>query len=166
MTRLLPGVTLVWYLALVAIVGTMWNREPTEGSSIAVFPREAPTELAVTVLRQSTVLTSAAVGYAGTTPTEVLAWRFLVEAPNAESLFLEVFSNSPNRAGQLWALAGLRVVSPQVFERKAGLLGQDPGEVETMIGCIVSPRPIRVVLNELRRFDWVRDYLRNRGPAV
>lgn len=159
MTRLLPGLTLAWYLALVGLVGSHRSAELQSPPSLAMPPVEAPIQLAVDVLSQATALKSAAVGFAGSTPTEVLAWRLLVEAPFADSLFLRVLSQSQRPAGKLWALAGLRVVAPQVFEREAVTLEAGRIEVQTIVGCSLGTRPVRVVIRELRRFHWVREYL-------
>ena len=164
MTRRVPVLTLAWYLCLVAILGMRRNPQLRLGQPPTVPPVEAPTALAVDVLSRATALKSAAIGIAGSPPIEVLAWRILVEAPASDSLFLQVYAQSRNDAGKLWALAGLRVVAAAEFERQAAPLEVSGREVETVVGCVLGTRPVGEVIRELRRFDWVREYFR--GPRA
>jgi hypothetical protein len=166
MTRLLPALTLAWYLGLVAILGMPRRPQLEVGQTPAMPPVEAPIELAVDVLSRATALKSAAIGLGGSLPIEVLAWRMLVEAPASDSLFLQVFRQSRTHAGKLWALAGLRVVAAAEFERNAASLEVSGGEVETVVGCIVGTRPVGGVIKELRRFEWVREYFRGQRAAA
>jgi hypothetical protein len=63
-------------------------------------------------------------------------------------------------AGQLYALAGLRVTNPQLFSETARDFRTFPPTVPTLDGCIVGSALVRGVVSALERGEWIDGFLR------
>src|SRR5262245_31247830 len=97
---LLAVACLCWYLVLASLM---------HNSLVATTHLSArPTyeDVAVAVLATSDAFYSGAIGYGGMPSAQALAWNTLLQLPRADSLFQHLFEVG-NRAGQLYALAGL-----------------------------------------------------------
>lgn len=123
----------------------------------------APTrvQLAAATLRQADRLHAAQTGFGGTAPAEVLAWRLLLHAPDADSLFLDL-TRAPSRVAQLYGLIGLHVSNPKLYQSALVRARQDGSSVPTVVGCIVFEQPMADVLAEIDRGIWSREYLTGR----
>jgi hypothetical protein len=77
------------------------------------------------------------VGYAGVTSAGEIAYRAIAGGTNALALFSAALTNG-NAQAKLYALCGIRQLTPGTFDTHAqSLLNANP-RVETMSGCIVS----------------------------
>ena len=126
---------------------------------LVVAQAAMPWDDAMDVLRSAPEFASAAVGYAGLVPTSVVAWLTIVSQPRADSLFLDLLETS-TLAGQMYALAGLRVTSPRLFHIRAQPLWQSRALVNTLIGCTGSGMTTAVLILELERGTWTDEFLR------
>lgn len=76
------------------------------------------------------------VGFAGVTSEGEKAYRAIADGTNALALFSAILTNG-NAPAKLYALCGLRQLSPRTFDTHAkSLLTANP-QVETMSGCLV-----------------------------
>ena len=148
-TPLLTFAGLAWYLAL-AVVLRDWPL-PKAPSDIVAPP--APEALALGFLATSDAFYSGAIGYAGTPSPQALAWNTLLQLPRADSLFQHQFEVG-NRAGQLYALAGLYYVDSIGFRRAEAQLAGIKEDVEAMEGCVLARRPLTDLLAEVRSGRW------------
>ena len=76
------------------------------------------------------------VGFAGVTSEGEKAYRAIAGGTNALALFSAVLTNG-NAPAKLYALCGIRQLSPRTFDTHAKSLLMANPEVETMSGCIV-----------------------------
>jgi len=137
-----------WSLGVIALVLKSGLLSPP------VVPQtlsQDPLSLSIAVLKQTESFKAAAVGVAGSTPNEVLAWRVIFNSPNRESIFRDVLvSGSPS--GRLYALAGLwfedanafvgigNVVKRECRENKVEGVGFEPAEIAFVDHLIPSVR--------------------------
>jgi hypothetical protein len=150
--------SLVWSFGIVALV---LRQIPTEQQRtitphVQIGP---PVDMALTILQSAQSFNSAGIGYAGLTPNEVMAWRVVFFRADAESTFLNLLETA-TPAGQLYALAGLRFRNDDAFERAAARLEGRLDRVQTIRGCIGGAATVAELVAEIRKGDWVRDYLR------
>src|SRR5690242_1156448 len=131
--RAVPLAGFAWSFGVITLVLTSGRMEQRPASDTPLDPLA----LATTVLRTSNRFSSAAVGMAGTTPDEVLAWRIISNGPDRDKVFKELLT-SGSVSGQLYALAGLRFGDSAEFARAADRLRGNRGTVRTVRGCIVS----------------------------
>jgi hypothetical protein len=87
-----------------------------------------------------------------------MAWRVIFFRADAESTFLSLLETS-TPAGQLYALAGLRFGHDKVFEHAAARLEGRSDRVHTVRGCIGGAATVAELVAEIRKGDWVRDYV-------
>lgn len=149
-----------WSFGVIALVlrsGLVDQRWSVETQSRSLDPLS----LAATVLRTSDRFGSAAGGYAGTTPHEVLAWRVIFRAPRADNVFKDLLT-SASVPGQLYALAGLRLRASADFARAAALLRANAGMVRTVRGGIVDDEAVADVVAEIEQGRWTREFLETR----
>ena len=76
------------------------------------------------------------VGYAGVTSAGERAYRSIASGTNALALFSAALTNG-NAQAKLYALCGIRQLSPRTFDTHAKPLLIANPEVETMSGCLV-----------------------------
>jgi hypothetical protein len=115
-------------------------------------------QLAFQTLQEADRLYAAQIGYGGTAPPELLAWRLILHTPDRDSLFLEL-ARSPSRVAQLYGLIGLYLVNPSFYARAATALARDGSSVPIMIGCIAWDTPMAVLLAEIDEGLWTREFL-------
>ena len=77
------------------------------------------------------------VGYAGVTSEGEKAYRAIAGGTNALALFSAVLTNG-NAPAKLYALCGIRQLSPRAFDTHAKPLLIANPQVETMSGCMMS----------------------------
>ena len=75
------------------------------------------------------------VGYAGITSEGEKAYRAIAGGTNALALFSAVLTNG-NSAAKLYALCGIRQLSPRTFDTHAKAIRMANPQVETMSGCM------------------------------
>jgi len=149
--------SLVWSFGVVALVLRTMPASPQRADTPPALASQ-PVALAVAILQNADRFSSAGVGYAGLTPNEVMAWRVIFFRADAESTFLNLLETS-TPAGQLYALAGLRFGNDKAFERAAGRLEERSDRVQTVRGCIGGASTVAELVAEIRKGDWVRDYV-------
>ena len=153
--RLLILASLAWWYCLITVVFPRMT--PTSAFERAERPLSTePTELAVTLLKNAGQFSSARVGYAGMTTNEALAWRVLVFRADAESTFLQLLDTA-TPAGQLYALAGLRFQSAELFAKEAKRFEDRADEVSVHSGCIIWSARFDELLAQIGRGEWVQD---------
>jgi hypothetical protein len=126
-----------------------------------IVARPAPSPLAesMDILRSAHRFEAGAVGAAGSVPTSVVAWLTIARSRTADSLFRELlFTSTP--AGRLYALAGLRKTNPGLFTDVARHLRMTDTSVPTLNGCIGTTEPMRTLVRDLERGEWVNGFLR------
>ncbi len=106
-----------------------------------------------------------AVGYAGTTPPVVHAFRDLISDPQADAAFKSLLTEA-KLPGQLYALCGLWFTDPAAFKVAAEPYRQSKKEVATYEGCEKSnqrvaeiveskaPHVVRLKNNKQTIQDW------------
>src|SRR5258708_35096675 len=141
----------MYHRTLVHLAGTEWSfgvvafalghhvRDPQPIPVISRDPAD-PVALAAEYLRRSDHFTSASVGYAGITPTEVFAWQVIYRSPGADSVFKTLYRTG-SVATQLYALAGLYFTDSVYYRRNAAALAHRGLEVRLTRGCSVMQEP-------------------------
>ena len=137
--RAVPLASIGWSLGVIALVLKSGLLSPPAVPPLVTMD---PLSLSVAVLKQSETFKAAAVGVAGITPDEVLAWRVIFSSPNRDEAFRDVLV-SGSVAGRLYALAGLRFGDGNEFAAAAKRLKAHGGLVTTVRGCIVSSESLR-----------------------
>ena len=102
-------------------------------------------EAAEAVLREASVFRGAAVGYAGTTPGEVRAFRRVLGSRDGATRFGRVAARG-TLAGRLYALCGLFFLDIPAFEKELARLRQTDATVQRQEGCIVFEESLSSVL--------------------
>jgi xanthine/CO dehydrogenase XdhC/CoxF family maturation factor len=120
-----------------------------------------PVHLAAEILRHTDRFASVAVGPAGITSTQVLAWRVVFQSPAADSVFRSLLSDG-TRAGQLYALAALFINDHAAYLEGAARQRALGGDVATQFGCIGSQQPVAAILDEMDRGQWSAELLAGR----
>ncbi len=80
---------------------------------------------------------------------EEKALRALMKEPKASAKLQSLLATA-TPAGRMYALLGLQELKDPAFERNFPKYADRKDLVETMEGCIVSPRPIKDVVAEIR----------------
>jgi hypothetical protein len=80
---------------------------------------------------------NSAVGYAGSTPDVVWAFRDLLAEKNADAAFKSLLQEA-TLPGQLYGLCGLWFTDQVAFKEQVVRYRAMPGKVKTMIGCIID----------------------------
>jgi hypothetical protein len=161
----LSNATLCWYLALL-VIAQAW---PPVKAPAPVQGAPSHQAMALGLLATSDAFYSGAIGYAGTPSVQALAWNTLLQLPQADSLFRELFRVG-NPPGQLYALAGLYYVDSAGFERSAAQLAGRRDQVEVMEGCVRVHRPLAELLAEVASGRWsgmlrtIRTFPQQMGP--
>ena len=150
--------SLAWSFGVVALVLRHMPATP-QPPVTPILQSSTPVDMAINILQNAERFSSAGVGYAGITPNEVMAWRVLFFRADADSTFQNLLETA-TPAGQLYALAGLRFRNDVVFARAAARFEGRLDRVQTVRGCIVGASTVGELVAEIRKGDWVRDYLR------
>jgi hypothetical protein len=117
--------------------------------------------LPVDVLNRAEGFYSAQVGFAGTTPDVVLAWRVIAQSPDHHAVFEQVFRTA-SLPGRLYALAGLWLGDRSEFDRAARELRARGGTVRTMRGCIMAEESVASLVTQIEKGDWSREFITGR----
>jgi len=155
--RVVQLASLAWSFGIITLVLTSGRMDQRPATDTPLDPLA----LATTVLRTSNRFSSAAVGYVGTTPDEVLAWRIIFHSSDRDKVFKELLT-SGSVSGQLYALAGLWFGDSTEFARAADRLRRNRGTVRTVRGCIVSTEPIADLVGQIEHGNWSREFLTGR----
>ena len=153
--RLTQLASMGWSLSVVALVLK---------SGLLVAPvaplasKQDPLSVSIAVLKQSEAFKAAAVGEAGITPNEVLAWRVIFHSPDRYSVFRDVLATG-SPSGRLYALAGLWFGNAAEFAAGAQKLRTEGGMITTARGCIVSSESLDGLIDEITAGDWSREFL-------
>ncbi len=89
------------------------------------------------IVRTTDTFSSAHVGFAGTTPAVVWAFRDLLAETNADAAFKSLLQEA-TLPGQLYALCGLWFTDQAEFKKQVARYRAMPGKVKTMVGCSVG----------------------------
>jgi hypothetical protein len=96
-----------------------------------------PAPAAFQTVKNASKFTIGGVGFLGVTSAEEQAFRSLLAAPEARSLFRKLASQA-SKAGQLYAVLGLKLLDDPAYAKESARLLGDDTPVTTMYGCIVS----------------------------
>ena len=154
--RGIPLAGIAWSFGVIALIltpGLMAPPAPIQGTS-----NQDPLSLSIAVLKESDIFNSSAVGVAGVTPNEVLAWRVVFNSPNRDEVFQDILASGSVPA-QLYALAGLWFGDAQPFVSGTRIMRSQHGLVRTMRGCIVSTERVSDVVREIQLGSWSREFL-------
>ena len=133
-------------------------------------PRTLQLALAEEVIRSAVAFNAAQIGFGGITPTEVLAWRVILQSPGRDSVFRDLIETA-TPAGQLYALAGLRyglyVVGTDSMEywSASTRLSRNSALVLTTSGCIVSRAPVSELVKQIDTGSWTSEFIAGRLTA-
>jgi len=155
---IVPLASLAWSFGIVALV-LRHLPATTQPQVNPIHQSSTPADMAIAILRNADRFSSAGVGYAGITPNEVMAWRVIFFRADADSSFQKLLDTA-TPAGQLYALAGLRFRNDAAFARAAAKFEGRQDRIQTVRGCIVGTSTVAELVSEIRKGDWVRDYLR------
>jgi hypothetical protein len=120
-------------------------------------------------LRSAKYFASRGVGIAGVEPPEARAFVALARSSHGATAFKYLLIRG-SMAGKVYALVGLRRVSPAFFQLAVQPFRVWPGEVDTFFGCILSLQPVRTLVESdepeavrLRPGETLVDRYRSRG---
>ena len=152
---LLATLALAWYLLLLAWVAPKGNGgERWSGSATATSGETL--KLAMAVLRGTSRLYAAQIGYAGLRPPEALAWQAVARSVKADSLF-KALVQTPSPVGQLYGLAGVYWTDTSAYPLLAAHRRSQSGSVSTMVGCIARYVSIAEVVREIDTGRWTAE---------
>ncbi|HJR66297.1 MAG TPA: hypothetical protein VJ802_07685 [Gemmatimonadaceae bacterium] len=143
-------------------------RASTPAASVVATPAWTPPTIhspisavaeSMDILRHAPRFEAAAVGYSGSVPTSVVAWLTVVRSAAPDSLLRKLLQTA-TPAGQLYALAGLRVTNPELFAETARDFRTFHPTVPTLAGCIGGSELVRTIVSDLERGEWVDGFLR------
>ncbi|MCX6849297.1 MAG: hypothetical protein NTY98_10285 [Verrucomicrobia bacterium] len=92
-------------------------------------------------VKKAEMFCNSAVGYAGSTPEVVWAFRDLLAEKNADAAFKALMQEA-TMPGQMYALCGLWFTNQAAFKAQVTRYHAMKGKVKTMIGCIVDEEAI------------------------
>ena len=153
---------LLVFLLLVTLSACSTSRPPLTTQGIKAYD----------VVKRAERFFNSAVGYAGSTPEVVWAFRDLLAEKNADAAFKSLLQEA-TLPGQLYGLCGLWFTDQAAFKEQVARYRVMPGKVKTMIGCIIYedaiaelvvskyPTPIRLSGPEDTMKAW-----RARNPKV
>ena len=151
-----PFMAMVWSYAVLALVLQAPQLTPasTEGSA----DPDDPTALASAILERAPGFSSVAVGEAAITPSEVLAWRVILQSPAADATFKRLLLRA-SVAGRLYALTGLRLTDHAYYQQAVKRMLLSGGTVRTTRGCIVSTEHVADLVREIDDGRWTSEFL-------
>jgi hypothetical protein len=138
MTRLLVLALFVMMIAAVAGCGDNAT-EPGSGS-------ELPGQYGM--LLTASMFKGAHVGYGGFTPPEVIAFRGLLESPDADGLFKRLLEDATT-PGALYALCGIYFTDPGALPDLTEPYLESSGRVMTFFGCIQDMQAVSAVAEDI-----------------
>jgi hypothetical protein len=121
-----------WLLVLLLVIGT-------SGEGFSESPDDLTKEGkdAYEVIAKSEKFCDTAVGYAGTMPEVVHAFRVVLGEAGADKAFKKLLSDA-TISGKLYALCGLYYTDPDYFQKAVEPFRHSDAKVKTFMGCIVS----------------------------
>src|SRR6266576_720063 len=154
--RVVPLAGIGWSFGVIALV-------LKSGLLVAPVPLQPtldhdPVSLSVAVLEQTETFKSSAVGVAGITPNDVLAWRIVFNSPDRDEIFRHILATG-SVPGQLYALAGLWFGDAKAFVAQARIVSSRGGSVRIVRGCIVSTANVTDLVREIQNGEWTREFL-------
>jgi hypothetical protein len=139
----------LFLLLLLTLVGCGQQRDSVQ--SVA-SPRPRTAKIPFETLQTIPTFAFGGVYEAGIRSEGELAFRGVVTNMNALELFGIILSNGTTEA-KLYALCGVRKLSPNDFEARVGSL-EESGRVRTMRGCIVMDERVTDVVARIRTGDY------------
>lgn len=151
-----PFMAMVWSYAVLGLLlkSPHLAPEPTQASA----DLSDPTALAGAILEHAPGFSSVAVGEAAITPSEVLAWRVILQSPAADATFKRVLARG-SLAGRLYALTGLRLTDHAYYQQAVKRMLLSGGSVRTTRGCIVSMEHVADLVREIDDGTWSSEFL-------
>jgi len=151
-----PFMSMVWSYAVLGLL--LKSPHLTPESRQASADLSDPTALASAILERAAGFSSAAVGEGAFIPSEVLAWRVIMQSPTADATFKRVLARG-SVAGRLYALTGLRLTDQAYYQQAAKRMLLSGGSVRTTRGCIVSTEHVADLVREIDDGRWGREFL-------
>lgn len=106
-------------------------------------------------LKKTTSFSMGGVGYAAQTSEGEKALRVLKEDPKAGEAFAALIEDKDSKkAGQLYALLGLKWRDQEKFESLVPPFLEDKTQVEEQSGCIVFRMSVYFIAQEIRDDKW------------
>ena len=153
--RVVPIAGMGWSLGVIALVLKSGLIAPSISPPINI---QDPLALSVAVLKQAESFKAAAVGVAGVTPNEVLAWRVIFNSPGRDEVFRDLLATG-SPSGRLYALAGLWFEDANEFATAATAVRAQGGTVTTVRGCIATTESLRELVHQIESGSWSREFL-------
>jgi len=115
--------------------------------SVAAPPEvSAPAVAASDQLHQTETFALGGVGFAGTTSRGEIAFRTLQRDENSSAAFLALLDDeTTTKAGQLYALLGLKEAKSAQFEARLPAFLADESTVTQLRGCILMPVKVKEI---------------------
>jgi hypothetical protein len=88
------------------------------------------------------------VGFAGTTSDGEKAFHLMLASTNGLEVLKRVLKEG-TREAQMYALCGLRKLSPKEFEAEAERIGAEKATVKLMTGCLMFEEPVAKVVERI-----------------
>jgi len=154
-----PFMAMVWSYAVLALI--LKAPQLTPGPKHESPDLKDPMSLASAILERAPGFSSVAVGEAAITPSEVLAWRVILQSPEADATFKRLLA-SGSVAGRLYALTGLRLTDHAYYQQAVKRMLMSGGSVRTTRGCIVSTEHVAELVREIDDGTWTSEFLAGR----
>jgi len=111
------------------------NRAPDFSRERSASPPAS--SLAFTVLLHADYVSLGPSGFAAVVPPPVLAWRVLIEDPQAPKLFEQLLQEA-TPAGQIYAMAGIFLLDTDAFGAALPRLRAQPAHLKWQDGCVLT----------------------------
>lgn len=106
----------------------------------------APAVAAYDKLHQTEIFALGGIGVAGTTSESELAFRQLARDENSAAAFVALLDDeTTTKAGQLYALLGLREANRPQFEARLPAFLADDSKVTQFSGCLMMPVKVKEI---------------------
>ena len=131
--------SILFLLILAVFIGCSNKSADTATNSIPQISSEMTQaqQDAYDLLLTTDVFASAAVGIAGSVSQQVEAFREILDADQAEQLFVSLQTDG-QVAGQLYGVCGLYLTNKQKFDEVIPVYQHNQDSVTTFFGCIMS----------------------------
>ena len=131
-----------------------------QGTNSTQAAEPAPAEA---VLEKAAMFAVGGIGVAGTMSPGERALREMLENPNAVASMERLLTNA-TPAGRLYALLGLRIKDPPLYNRVIQELRATDAKVETARGCMLSQESFGDLVKEIERGQY-DTFLERKWPA-
>ena len=148
-------------LALLAASSGCKTPDPAHAQALEAYPHLASPDSALALLKRVESFAGGSVGVGAVVPPQALAFRTLLDEPDAAQQFARLLSEA-RPAGQLYALAGLHATSSEAYERAMPDFATRMDSVRTMFGCFVQDMAVSDVARDIGESEIVDELA---GPS-